>query len=618
VTFRAFALKVVLWQLAFSVVLVAGSATAVPRLMVLRTGVARAATAWLASTLSAGCFVALALTGALLLQRRSLVQSIVRASGAIDQLLLPRLNDDPWWIANSWVLSQAVVLGLSGFFAAPGSLNDTTLFSLCFFSITLAAAASLSLLIAVRGQFVRVLELVPPEVMHDVIDAQVRTGHLRGRTSRRLLAAIVTPVALLGIGSALLVGSHVAAYDEGATERTLAVTGRATLVPAPGENPESPAIGQAQAALARRGFLSRFISTEGRGVAPDLPGVVLVRLPGRVLKFEYGSDGSWPIDWKAIVLGAAALLSAGYVGLELSGRLSLDLRAANRSVRTLGTEAALEGTRVMRPARYRAVAELTHSVEQLSDRFRMFAQAQERSISSREAATRTRGRFFAKFSHDLKSPLNAILGFAELTKRDPGTTVAQKESLDLILRGGNELLALVETILDAARVEAGQLNLDFVDVALGPMLDDAVQKAEDLSGVPSRRFRVELSPDAPPLVLDPRRFPQALATFIAHAGRIAEREEIRILVSSEPAQERPNLRRRKVQIFIEVPSSQFSAQELEALLSPETHPGQHRGMALALRLAKSIVELHGGTVSVAGRTVSEPAFVVQMRARPGQ
>ena len=126
----------------------------------------------------------------------------------------------------------------------------------------------------------------------------------------------------------------------------------------------------------------------------------------------------------------------------------------------------------MRAARFRMVARLGQAIEQLAGRFHVFAKAQERSIHARQAAARMRGLFFASVSHDLKSPLNAILGFTELVRRtelSPG----QLESLDLIDRRGRELLALIETILDAARVEAGQLSLLLEAAEVTALLEEA-------------------------------------------------------------------------------------------------------------------------------------------------
>jgi signal transduction histidine kinase len=68
----------------------------------------------------------------------------------------------------------------------------------------------------------------------------------------------------------------------------------------------------------------------------------------------------------------------------------------------------------------------------------------------------------------------------------------------------------------------------------------------------------------------------------------------------------------RLRIDIEIPSARFTAQELTALLDPERQPGQHRGLALGLRLARSIVEHHGGKVQVTGHTVVEPAFSIEL------
>src|SRR4029077_18520784 len=174
---------------------------------------------------------------------------------------------------------------------------------------------------------------------------------------------------------------------------------------------------------------------------------------------------------------------AGGLGIALGHALGKDLRAATRDVRMLGTDAVLSGgTHVVRAARFRVVARLGTAIERLAARFRVFAQAQERAISARTATARMRGLFFASVSHDLKSPLNAILGFTELVRKSETLSAGQSESLSLIDRRGRELLALIETILDAARVDAGQLSLvvDACDAHL--MLAEAVAKGKDLGG----------------------------------------------------------------------------------------------------------------------------------------
>ena len=87
--------------------------------------------------------------------------------------------------------------------------------------------------------------------------------------------------------------------------------------------------------------------------------------------------------------------------------------------------------------------------------------------------------FLANMSHEIRTPLNAILGFTEVIRQTDELSPGQLESLDQIERGGGELLALIETILDAARIEAGQLDLIRDQVSVQDLFDEAIEKCED-------------------------------------------------------------------------------------------------------------------------------------------
>lgn len=604
------------WQLLFSLGAAAVLYKVPPFLLLLSGDVGQKAALTLTMAVLLGGSLTVFQAWSVVMARRKLLSQLVRGGRGLDQLQLPKLNDDPWLIVNGWVLMNcaAVILSMTGL--RPPAIPPSAALTLGLFAVIVVAASSLPLLVLVRADFVRVMEQVRPDVMGEIIDAQIRTGQLRGRTSRRLLAAFVTPVAFLAIGSALIAGAHVRAGEE----RDRQVVAQAAVLAGLAGGEEAPGVAVAQAALARHGFRTRFVAGPVSQVdVQSTQGLVSVLVPLReeAAEVEFLATTSEPFHFPSLLVVLVAVFGAWSAGTVLGRLLSRDLAMANHGVRTLGTDAALEGTRVMQPARFRAVHDLADSIELLSSRFRLFAQAQERSIRARETATRARGRFFASVSHDLKSPLNAILGFAELCQDDPAITDAQRESLDLIVKRGRELLTLIETILDAARVEAGQLTLDMSEQRTDLLLESAISRARELAPDPGPLVLLEIRDDVPPLVVDEPRFCQALATLISHGLKTAEHDSLRILVESDPKDLRPSLRRRKVRIFIEVPSTRFSAQELAAMMSPERHPGQHRGVSLALRLSKAILELHGGTVKVTGRTVSEPAFALEFRARAG-
>ena len=172
--------------------------------------------------------------------------------------------------------------------------------------------------------------------------------------------------------------------------------------------------------------------------------------------------------------------SPGFSGSRLGRRFVSDVGIATRAVRETGAADVLRGSRVRREARFDSVILLMDAVDSLGGVFREFASAQERAIDARAATERMRGLFLASMSHDLKSPLNAILGFAELVSRSP-LSAAQQESLTIIEQRGRELLTLIHTVLDSARVEAGELRVSPEWTMVGDVVMSAVLDARELA-----------------------------------------------------------------------------------------------------------------------------------------
>jgi signal transduction histidine kinase len=171
---------------------------------------------------------------------------------------------------------------------------------------------------------------------------------------------------------------------------------------------------------------------------------------------------------------------------------------------------------------------------------------------------------------------------------------AQRESLDMIKRRGSELLALIQTILDAARVEAGQLVLQKSAADLQELVLTGVSAAREMAGPGGVPVVTELAQQLPAVHVDPGRVIEALAALIRHAQRTTHNGTVR--VSAEPG-----VSGREAFIDIEAPSRMIPAANLARLLLPDgesTMPRSLGGLALGLSLAHSLLVLHGGGVEV--------------------
>lgn len=599
------------WQLLFSLGVTGILPFAVPFLLLLgrseRPPTARA----LALCLALATTVGLVRNWLVLRRQRFVLRGLALGARTLEPFEAQELEREPGRVIRGWLAPPIVGLAILAWPLRPALLDGTTGLSLALLGSVIVAAAALPLYVLVRQVIVAALELAPAEVIREVVEQEERTGRTRGRVAWRLLTACATPVAFVAIGAALIVNSHLRRADERHREETARALARTALETGPGVVADA---GRAEAMASARGLgFSASVSSDPAAsyrVARGADGVVLLTTP-----LDRGSARVRFSGSTVSVLSATSLLitlfgvaSAGAFGLWLGRMLSRDLEAATRGIRLLGTEAVLSGgTRVMRPTRFEVIANLGSAVELLADRFRLFARAQERAIVAREAAARMRGLFLASVSHDLKSPLNAVLGFTQLVRNEP-LGDGQLESLDVIERRGRELLALIETILDAARVGAGQLDIVSERCTVRELLELAIEKGCDLAGDHVMQVRTELAEGLPALEVDEVRTARALASLVGRSMRMAEAGPLVIRAAPSGS---------AVRIDVVVNTSRFHAHHLEALLDPGNSPGvtaKYRGLALGLSLARTIIRMHGGSVHAEAVGSSVRAFRVTLPA----
>ncbi len=216
-----------------------------------------------------------------------------------------------------------------------------------------------------------------------------------------------------------------------------------------------------------------------------------------------------------------------------------------------------------------------------------------------EAANRAKSDFLANMSHELRTPLNAILGFSQILSEGmlgPLGNAKYTEYCRDILASGRHLLALINDILDMAKVEAGKMALDEEWLDLEDSIDAALLLVRERAAQGSIHLSKTL-PKPPPTVWgDTRRLRQVWINLLTNAVKFTPAEgrvNVNVSVSEDGA----------IAIAVSDTGIGIAATDIERVLQPfaqvETALSRgHEGTGLGLALTRSLVELHGGRLAI--------------------
>ena len=236
-----------------------------------------------------------------------------------------------------------------------------------------------------------------------------------------------------------------------------------------------------------------------------------------------------------------------------------------------------------------------------------------------EAANQAKSEFLANMSHELRTPLNAINGFSEIMAGEmfgPLGDAKYKGYAADILKSGQHLLSLINDVLDMAKIEAGKLTLHYETVSLKEVVEDAARLMRGKVQDAGLNLLVD-APDLPDIEADYRGMKQVVLNLISNAVKFTPDGGHIVVALSRESDDR-------LRVAVTDTGIGIAAEDLGRLARPfEQVEGQHskttQGTGLGLALTKSLIELHGGALSIEsepgrGTTVS---FDLPIR-RPGQ
>lgn len=228
-----------------------------------------------------------------------------------------------------------------------------------------------------------------------------------------------------------------------------------------------------------------------------------------------------------------------------------------------------------------------------------------------ELASTAKSEFLSRMSHEMRTPLNAVIGFSQLllSRADRPDPDEVRDYAGHVLRAGEHLLALTNDVLDLQRVEEGRAEIDTSDVPL----DGLVSQVIDLLAAEAEQRGVGFDRHVPAQVAvraDPRRLRQVLANIASNAIRYNRPAGV-VRFSVDPAAP-PG----RVRLSIEDTGSGLKPAQLERLFQPFERLGREtstiEGKGLGLIIARSLTVAMGGTLQVASRAGVGTRVVVDL------
>lgn len=224
-----------------------------------------------------------------------------------------------------------------------------------------------------------------------------------------------------------------------------------------------------------------------------------------------------------------------------------------------------------------------------------------------EQAERFKANFIARMSHDLRTPLNSIIGFADMLQSLPeiaGDRARTQEYARLIHRGGRSMLRLVNDILDLSAIEAGKRTRPAEPIHLVSALGDCARDLGPMAAHKDLRLDVAIAPDAPVPVMDPQAFGRVLSNLVTNAIKYSPRgASIRLAARPAPTADEADASTLRAEIAVIDEGPGIAPDRVASITDPftqaEDDPHVARdGVGLGLAIVKALLDENDGTLAI--------------------
>jgi PAS domain S-box-containing protein len=230
-----------------------------------------------------------------------------------------------------------------------------------------------------------------------------------------------------------------------------------------------------------------------------------------------------------------------------------------------------------------------------------------------ERANKLKSEFLASMSHELRTPINALIGYSALMLDGVLGEVNPRQS-DALLRGraaAEHLLALINDILDLAKIEAGKMPLHLEDVSLREVATEVSQQIEPMVRKKQLEYTIDVSPDCPLIYSDRTKIKQVLLNLISNAAKFTNKGSVAVRAECAPGGVRIDV----VDTGIGIRQSDLQAIWEDFRQVDQSRTREFGGTGLGLSITRKLLERLGGSVAVQSTYGEGSTFSVYLPVR---
>ncbi|MCM8536340.1 MAG: ATP-binding protein [Lentisphaeraceae bacterium] len=220
-------------------------------------------------------------------------------------------------------------------------------------------------------------------------------------------------------------------------------------------------------------------------------------------------------------------------------------------------------------------------------------------LAQAENASKMKAQFLAVMSHEMRTPLNAVIGFTDILL-DESLTTEQRGMLSTVKRSGNSLLSIINDVLDLTKIEANAMEVESIPFNLEDIVYDAVEMAKAKLSDSSLELNVDMGDVYPITVGDPTKLRQILTNLAGNAVKFTNEGEV--LVKVEIISEDENWQ--NLRFIVRDTGIGMTPEEQSKIFEPfkqadSSTTRKYGGTGLGLSISKGMVEVMGSQLSLA-------------------